>query len=181
GQGRIVQAEASSGALKLLGIFDFAEIAQRFSFDLSRMLSEGHAFNSVMGSFFLENGLVSIDSPIVVAGAGSQLTLAGEVNLLTESLDNDLIVTLPLNKNLPWYAAYSAVATGPLVGAGVFLAQKVFKKQIDELTSLKYEVSGTFSEPNVQFLSMFDSSLRKSADPAIVIELPDTDTGAVRE
>ena len=181
GQGRIVQAEASNGALKLLGIFDFAEIAQRFSFDLSRMLSEGHAFNSVMGSFFLENGLVSIDSPIVVAGAGSQLTLAGEVNLLTETLDNDLIVTLPLNKNLPWYAAYSAVATGPLVGAGVFLAQKVFKKQIDELTSLKYEVSGTFSEPNVQFLSMFDSSLRKSADPAIVIEPPDPDTGAVRE
>jgi uncharacterized protein YhdP len=67
------------------------------------------------------------------------------------------------------------------VGAGVFLAQKVFKKQIDELTSLKYEVSGTFSEPNVQFLSMFDSSLRKSADPAIVIEPPDPDTGAVRE
>ena len=181
GQGRIVQAEASSGALKLLGIFDFAEIAQRFSFDLSRMLSEGHAFNSMTGSFFLKNGLVSIDSPIVVAGAGSQLTLAGEVNLLTETLDNDLIVTLPLNKNLPWYAAYSAVATGPLVGAGVFLAQKVFKKQIDELTSLKYEVSGTFSEPNVQFLSMFDSSLRKSADPAAVTESPEPEADAARE
>jgi uncharacterized protein (TIGR02099 family) len=181
GQGRIVQAEASSGALKLLGIFDFAEIAQRFSFDLSRMLSEGHAFNSVSGSFFLEKGLVSIDSPIVVAGAGSQLTLAGEVNLLKETLDNDLIVTLPLNKNLPWYAAYSAVATGPLVGAGVFLAQKVFKKQIDELTSLKYEVSGTFSEPNVQFLSMFDASLRKSSDPAAVTEVPGPDEGAARE
>jgi len=181
GQGRIVQAEANSGALKLLGIFDFAEIAQRFSFDLSRVLSEGHAFNSMTGSFVLENGLVSIDSPIVIAGAGSQLTLAGEVNLLTETLDNDLIVTLPLNKNLPWYAAYSAVATGPLVGAGVFLAQKVFKKQIDELTSLKYEVSGTFSEPNVQFLSMFDSSLRESADPAAVTESPDSDVDAARE
>ena len=96
-------------------------------------------------------------------------------------LDNDLIVTLPLNKNLPWYAAYSAVATGPLVGAGVFLAQKVFKKQIDELTSLKYEVSGTFSEPNVQFLSMFDSSLRKSADPAAVTESPEPDADAARE
>lgn len=181
GQGRIVQAEASSGALKLLGIFDFAEIAQRFSFDLSRMLSEGHAFNSMTGSFFLESGLVSIDAPLVVAGAGSQLTLAGKVNLLTETLDNDLIVTLPLNKNLPWYAAYSAVATGPLVGFGVLLAQKVFKKQIDDLTSLKYAVSGTFSEPNVQFLSMFDSSLRQSVDPTAVIESPDPDADAVRE
>ena len=170
GQGRIVQAEASSGALKLLGIFDFAEIAQRFSFDLSRMLSEGHAFNSMTGSVRLEKGVVTIDAPIVVAGAGSQLTLAGEVNLLTETLDNDLIVTLPVNKNLPWYAAYSAIATGPLMGAGVFLAQKVFKRQIDELTSLKYEVSGTFSEPNVQFLSMFDSSLRKPADPKLLTE-----------
>ena len=37
----------------------------------------------------------------------------------SEAIDYDLVVTLPLNKNLPWYAAHSAIATGPLVGAGV--------------------------------------------------------------
>ena len=96
-------------------------------------------------------------------GAGSQLTIAGEVNLISEVLDNDLILTLPLNKNLPWYAAYSAIVTGPLAGAGVMLARQVFKEQINELTSLKYEITGTLSEPEVTFVSMFDDSLREQA------------------
>ena len=165
GQGRIIQAEADAGALKLLGIFDFAEIAQRLSFDLSKILGEGHAFNSVTGSFSVDSGLVSIQNPIIVAGAGSQLTLAGDVNLVTESLDNDLIFTLPLNKNLPWYAAYSAIVTGPLMGAGVFLAQQVFKNQIDELTSLKYEITGTLEQPEVKLVAIFDDSIRSQKAP----------------
>lgn len=160
GQGRIVQAQADAGALKLLGIFDFAEIAQRLSFDLSKILGEGHAFNSVTGSFAVASGRVEILDPVIIAGAGSQLTLAGEVDLITESLDNDLIFTLPLNKNLPWYAAYSAIVTGPLMGAGVLLAQQVFKNQIDELTSLKYEISGTLEKPEVKLVAIFDDSIR---------------------
>jgi uncharacterized protein (TIGR02099 family) len=163
GKGRIVQAEAGTGALKLLGIFDFAEIAQRFSFDLNNLLSEGHAFNRVTGQLALRSGAISISEPLLVLGAGSQLTIAGEVNLISEVLDNDLILTLPLNKNLPWYAAYSAIATGPLAGAGVMLARQVFKEQINELTSLKYEITGTLSEPEVTFVSMFDDSLREQA------------------
>ena len=98
-------------------------------------------------------------------GAGSQLTLAGDVNLVTESLDNDLIFTLPLNKNLPWYAAYSAIVTGPLMGAGVFLAQQVFKNQIDELTSLKYEITGTLEQPEVKLVAIFDDSIRSQKAP----------------
>ncbi len=160
GQGRIRQAEADAGALKLLGIFDFAEIAQRLSFDLSKILGEGHAFNSVTGSLSVDSGRVAIQDPIIIAGAGSQLTLAGDVNLVTESLDNDLIFTLPLNKNLPWYAAYSAIVTGPLMGAGVLLAQQVFRNQIDELTSLKYEISGTLEQPEVKLVAIFDDSIR---------------------
>jgi len=164
GKGRIVQAETSSGALKLLGIFDFAEIAKRFSFDLNSLLSEGHAFNQVTGRLDIGSGSVLISEPLRVLGAGSQLTVAGQVNLVTEVLDNDLILTLPLNKNLPWYAAYSAIATGPLAGAGVMLAREVFKDQINELTSLKYEVTGTLSEPEVMFVSIFDDSVRDNAE-----------------
>jgi uncharacterized protein YhdP len=147
-----------------LGIFDFAEIAKRFSFDLNSLLSEGHVFNQVTGRLDIGSGSVLISEPLRVLGAGSQLTVAGQINLLTEVLDNDLILTLPLNKNLPWYAAYSAIATGPLAGAGVMLAREVFKDQINELTSLKYEVTGTLSEPEVMFVSIFDDSVRDNAE-----------------
>ena len=164
GKGKIVQADAASGALKLLGVFDFAEIAQRLSLDLANVLGEGHAFNEVGGSFNLTPGLIQTKDPVVISGPGSQLTFAGELAVPSEVIDYDLIVTLPLNKNLPWYAAYSAIATGPLVGAGVLLAQQVFKNQIDELTSLKYELTGTLEEPVVELVAVFDSSIRASTD-----------------
>ena len=164
GKGKIVQADAASGALKLLGVFDFAEIAQRLSLDLANVLGEGHAFNEVGGSFNLTPGLIQTKDPVVISGPGSQLTFAGELAVPSEVIDYDLIVTLPLNKNLPWYAAYSAIATGPLVGAGVLLAQQVFKNQIDELTSLKYELTGTLEEPMVELVAVFDSSIRASTD-----------------
>ena len=164
GKGRIVQADASSGALKLLGIFDFAEIAQRLSLDLASVLGDGHAFNAMQGSFSMTPGLIKTNEPIVISGPGSQLTFAGDLSLPSEEIDYDLVVTLPLNKNLPWYAAYSAIATGPLVGAGVFIAQQVFKDQIDDLTSLKYEINGSLEDPSVELVSVFDASLRNTSE-----------------
>jgi len=44
------------------------------------------------------------------------------------------------------------------------LAQQVFKNQIDELTSLKYELTGTLEEPMVELVAVFDSSIRASTD-----------------
>jgi len=176
GKGKIVQADAASGALKLLGVFDFAEIAQRLSLDLASVLGEGHAFNEVGGSFKLTPGLIQTKDPVVISGPGSQLTFAGELAVPSEMIDYDLIVTLPLNKNLPWYAAYSAIATGPLVGAGVLLAQQVFKNQIDELTSLKYELKGTLEEPMVELVAVFDSSIRASTEE--VMDSPGTEAMA---
>lgn len=161
GKGRIIQAEASSGPLKLLGIFDFAEIAKRLSLDFSGLLAEGHSFNSVTGSVSMQEGSIDVTEPVVIVGAGSQFTLAGNLNLVNETIDSDLIVTLPVNKNLPWYAAYTAFATSPITAAGVFLAQKLFKEQIQDMTSLKYEVLGSLDEPEVKFVSMFDASVRE--------------------
>ena len=160
GEGRIVQAEASTGPLKLLGIFDFAEIAKRFRLDFSGLLEEGQSFNAVTGSVLMREGSIDVIEPVVLVGAGSQFTLAGNLNLISETIDADLIVTLPVNKNLPWYAAYPAFAVGPISAAGVFLAQRIFKDQIQNITSLKYEILGSLDEPEIKFVSMFDASVR---------------------
>jgi len=160
GEGRIVQAEASTGPLKLLGIFDFAEIAKRFRLDFSGLLEEGQSFNAVTGSVLMREGSIDVIEPVVLVGAGSQFTLAGNLNLISETIDADLIVTLPVNKNLPWYAAYTAFAVGPISAAGVFLAQRIFKDQIQNITSLKYEILGSLDEPEIKFVSMFDASVR---------------------
>ena len=161
GKGRFVQAD-SSAALKLLGIFDFNQLAKRFRFDFSDVVNKGYSFDKLEGAVAFDKGKFYISEPILIEGPGSNFKVGGTVDLLTRKLDNDMIVTLPVGKNLPWYAAYSAFATGPLAGATVFFAQKVFKNQINQMSSAKYQISGTIDDPDIQFISIFDDSVREA-------------------
>ena len=174
GKGRFVQAESGAAALKLLGIFDFNQLAKRFVLDFSDVVSKGYSFDNLQGTVVFDKGKFDISEPILIEAPGSNFKVGGTVNLLTGKLDNDMIVTLPVGKNLPWYAAYSAIVTGPLAGATVFLAQKVFENQINQMSSAKYQISGTIDEPDIQFISIFNDSVREAE---ISVESSGTDSG----
>lgn len=161
GKGRFVQAE-TGGALKLLGVFDFASIARRLRLDFSDVVESGFEFSDISGITSFNRGEVNVKEPIIIDGSSGKFTVGGSVNLNSGTLDNDMIVTLPVANTLPWYAAYSAIATGPLVGAGVMLAQRVFENQIDQFSSAKYKISGTIEQPEIEFVSIFDDSVRES-------------------
>ncbi|XOV87263.1 MAG: YhdP family protein [Pseudomonadota bacterium] len=181
GSGRFVQADSGTGALRLLGIFDFASLARRFRFDFSDVVNKGFSFSDITGTARLDTGRVSVVEQFVIEGAGSIFKVGGTVDLNTNELDNDMIVTLPLSRNLPWYAAYSAIATGPIVGAGVWLAQKVFENQINQMTSAKYRISGTIDQPVIEFVSIFNDSVREQeeqADEPESVPTPTPDQGS---
>ena len=165
-KGRFVQAESGAGALKVLGIFDFASLTRRLRFDFSDVIEQGFSFSEVSGNISIREGEIKMIDPIAVKGSSGSFRVGGQVSLVTQEIDSDMIVTLPLSQNLPWYAAYSAIVTGPLVGAGVWVAQKVFEKQIDQFSSAKYKVSGTVEEPVVEFVSIFNDTVRDMSDPA---------------
>ena len=177
GKGRFVQAETGTGALKLLGIFDFAQIARRFRFDFSDVVQKGWSFNDVIGSVGFDSNVITILDPVAIEGSSSNFTIGGVVDLATGALNNDMIVTLPVSRNLPWYAAYSAIVTGPLFGAAVMLAQKVLGAQIDLISSAKYLVRGTIEEPKIEFVSFFNDSIRETApsEPPEELTVQETD------
>ena len=161
GKGRFVQAETGTGVLKLLGIFDFVQIGRRFQFDFDDVVQKGWSFNSISGAVKFNKGSIDVLEPVVIEGSSNILKIGGSIDLETKQLDNDLIVTLPVNRNLPWYAAYSTVSGGPLIGFGVMLVRKVMKKQIDQMSSAKYKVTGTWEEPEIGFVTIFNDSVRE--------------------
>ncbi len=164
GEGRFVQADSNMGALRLLGIFDFASIARRFRLDFSDVVETGFSFNKIEGETRFSSGIIDVVEPIMIEGSGSTFKVAGRVDLDSLELDNDMVVTLPVNRNLPWYAAYSAFATGPLTGAGVFLVQQVFQNQINAISSAKYKITGTMDEPVIEFVTFFSDSVREAPE-----------------
>ena len=162
GAGRFVQADIGS-SLKLLGIFDFAHLAKRFRLDFSDISGKGFEFNDIRGEVALHQGVVEVVQPVLIQGSVGQFKLGGKLDFNTQAVDSDMIVTLPVSQNLPWYAAYSAVTVGPLTGIWIMLARYLFRKKIDQFSSAKYHISGTVDAPEIKFVGIFDDRVRATS------------------
>src|SRR5690606_14012152 len=68
---------------------------------------------------------------------------------------------LPVAGNLTFLAAF---ATGLPAAAGIYLVSKIFRKQVDQATSVSYSIKGSWDEPRMKFYRLFESesSLRDS-------------------
>ena len=107
--------------------------------------------------------MLRFDEPMFIEGSGSLIRVSGTVDLDSGALDNQMIVTLPLNQSLPWYAAYLALAN-PAAGVGVLVANRIFDQQIENLSSGKYLITGTLDEPQVEFDTIFTKEMAEDED-----------------
>ena len=81
-------------------------------------------------------------------------TFSGVADVEQRSLDGELVATLPVADNLPWVAA---LAAGLPVAAGVYVVSKLLQKQVNQLSSAVYSISGNWDDPQVEFAHIFDS------------------------
>ena len=159
--GRFLDVDQGGGAVKLIGLFNYSAIFERMQLNFSDLLGKGMSFNRVYARTMLNRGLLKFVDPMIVEGNSSLIRLTGNVNLNNGILDNEMIVTLPLDKSLPWYAAYVALAN-PAAGVGVLLARRIFDDQIESLSSGRYSIRGTLSDPVVEFETVFTAEAETS-------------------
>ena len=72
---------------------------------------------------------------MIVESPSSSFEFGGRVNLRSEMLDNEMIVTLPVSSSLPWYGAYLALAN-PVAGLSVMLGEQILRKPIQQFSRL---------------------------------------------
>jgi len=150
-EGRFLEAPSgASGALKVVNILNLADIVQRLS--LSHMFETGIPFDSVDGEIFLHAGTIEV-AGMDVKGPSS-FFFSGVADVEQRSLDGELVATLPVADNLPWVAA---LAAGLPVAAGVYVVSKLLQKQVNQLSSAVYSISGNWDDPQVEFAHIFDS------------------------
>ncbi len=156
GAGSFFEASTgTSGALRIIGILDLASIVRRLS--LSHMFEAGIPFDTVDGEVYFHGGTIEM-SRLDVRGASSRFQFSGVADVASETLDGELVATLPVANNLPWVAA---LAGGLPVAAGVFVVSKVFEKQFDTLSSAVYRIEGSWDDPEVNFDRIWDSGTGK--------------------
>ena len=156
-EGQFTRASNSAtGALKVVGIFNFANFLRRLQFDFSDIYKEGLSFDEMQGSFKTHGGVLAIEDPVEIKSPSSRFRIAGQIDFTSDQTDMELVATLPVASNLPWVAAL----TGALpAAAGLYVASKVFENQFDKFSSATYAVTGPWSDPQVKLRRVFDDQL----------------------
>jgi uncharacterized protein (TIGR02099 family) len=163
-RGRFVQIESGTGPLRVAGLFNFAALARRLRFDFTDLYRKGIAFEQIRGTLAFREGVLETRQPVRIEGPSSSFELSCDLELESMQLDGELIVTLPVSSNLPWYAAYAALVANPLAGAGVFVAERLFRDQIQRVSSARYRISGPVDQPEVTFDTIFENRMSSEDD-----------------
>ena len=153
--GSFVTANAeTTGALRLLSLLNLSGLFRRAN--MNQLFDPGVTFDSAGGRFDFSEGNLRIPE-FSIEGSGGYFTFSSDIDLVAETLDGELVVTLPLVENIPWVAA---LAGGLPVAAGTYLISKVFEDQVNQLSSGVYAVSGDLDNPEVVFERVFDATSR---------------------
>lgn len=153
--GSFVTANAeATGALRLLSLLNLSGLFRRAN--MTQLFDAGVTFDRAAGRFDFASGDLRIPA-FSIEGSGGYFTFSSDIDLITETLSGELVVTLPLVENIPWVAA---LAGGLPVAAATYLASKVFEAQVNQLSSGVYAVSGDLDNPQVVFERVFDANSR---------------------
>jgi len=113
------------------------------------------SYDEMQGGLIFDEGTLTFDAPIVVKLPSGRVRLEGVADLISEDIDAHLVTTLPLGTNLPWIVA---IAGGLPAAAGVYITGKVFKKQVDKLSSISYRITGPWNDPEISVERIFSDS-----------------------
>jgi uncharacterized protein YhdP len=170
--GRFLDADTSANGLMLLSLFTPSALAKRINkFDFSDLVDDGMSFDRLGATVSVGQEEMVFTERMRVESPSSSFELGGRVNLRSEALDNEMIVTLPVSSSLPWYGAYLALAN-PVAGLGVMLGEQILRKPIQQFSSAKYAITGTLDDPQIKFVSLWDKSMKAAPQPGSLAPIP---------
>jgi uncharacterized protein YhdP len=110
------------------------------------VFSEGFAFDSMTASAVVTDGSIATDD-LIMKGVGGALRVKGDTNLQTEALNLEMVVIPEINAGT---AALVYSLVNPAIGLGYFLGSIVLRKPLSKAFTNIYEISGTWSAPQVK-------------------------------
>ena len=145
--------------LKLFELCKFPSVLPEWHIwlDFSDLYESGVAFDLMKSRLSIEDGLITFVEPLWIDGPSAKFQTRGTVNLVTEELDQQLIVTFPITSSLPLVAVLAGLA--PQVAASIYVTEKLIGEELEQFTSARYNVSGTITEPKMKIDQAFNNEL----------------------
>ena len=119
------------------------------------------AFDQVEGKLSFDKGQIDFAKPMTVKGPSSDFKLDGSLNIVKDTLDMGLVVTLPVTQNI---AVVSLLLGQPYIAGAAYLFDKLLGSTVEQFASLRYEIKGSLSEPEMKLDRLFSNKARKNGE-----------------
>ncbi|WP_416397706.1 YhdP family protein [Allohahella sp. A8] len=150
--GRFTETSRSADLFKVFSVLNMDTLTRRLKLDFSDIYEAGISYDDIEGSAKIKEGVVDFESPLAIQATSSAFQLTGTMSMVTDALDMELLVVLPLTKNLPLAAL---LVGAPQIGGALFLIDKLMGDALSKLTSATYELTGTLEDPEVNLKQSF--------------------------
>jgi uncharacterized protein YhdP len=168
-KGAILDVEEYEG-VKLIGLLNFTRVIQRIALDFSDLLQEGITFDSIEGELLFDRGFARVGEKLVIDGSATKFKFSGDADLLSDELDIDMVLTVPLSSTFPLVALLAGVS--PQAAAAIYVTERVFNNELERLSSARMHITGSFAAPDTKFYRVFDSNLGEQG-PTVTDRLKD--------
>jgi uncharacterized protein YhdP len=141
--GKGSQRELSDRAARLFTLFSLGSIARKLTLDFSDLFQDGFFYTGMSGNFTIDNGVFKT-SDFDIRGTSADVAIRGTTDFNNNRIEQCILVTPDLGSSLPVLAGW---AIEPVTGFVVFLMSKIFQPAIDVVSSIRYQVEGSFDDP----------------------------------
>lgn len=131
---------------RIFGLLSLQALPRRLSLDFSDLFRRGFAFDRIQGSFTIADG-DAYTNDLYMEGPAARIDVAGRIGLASEDYDQSALVTPRVSASIP---VVGGLAGGPAVGVGLWVAERMFGKKIDELSRVRYNITGPWRDPQVE-------------------------------
>ncbi|MDE2429614.1 MAG: TIGR02099 family protein, partial [Burkholderiales bacterium] len=142
------------GAAKLLSVLSMQSLPRRLTLDFRDVFSEGFAFDSIVGTAKILNGVASTDN-LKMRGVNATVLMDGTANLVHESQDLHVAVIPEVNAGTA--SVVYGLAVNPVIGLGTFLAQLFLREPLARAFTFEYQVTGPWKDPAVNKIEHRDT------------------------
>jgi uncharacterized protein YhdP len=144
GKGQFLKMDPGAG--KLLSILSMQALPKHLTtLDFTDVFSKGFQFDNIIGEATIKNGVMETQE-FHIYGSAAKVALKGSVDLNRETQNLSVKVFPAIGDSVSLLAVF---AINPAAGIAGLIADKLLGNPLDKLVSFEYNVSGTWSDPNV--------------------------------
>jgi uncharacterized protein YhdP len=144
GSGQLNEVEPGAG--RMFGLMSIAALPRRLSLDFRDVFDKGFGFDSIGGTFRIDDG-EAFTCNLSLVGPAADIGIVGRTSLDEGYYEQTAVVSANVGNTLP---IVGAVVGGPPAAAAMFLFSQIFKKPLKEVGQVFYSISGSWDEPAVE-------------------------------